>query len=470
MSTPVSTIASTLEAAFLRQRAAHFRDPFPNAAQRRAKLERLIQVLVTRQDEIASALDRDFGGRSKAEVRYAEILTSLRSLRHARRHLKQWMKSRPAPVPLPFQMARAWVMPQPLGVVGIVVPWNYPLYLTMGPLAAALAAGNRVMIKLSEFAPATSSVLASLFGEVFPDEVVTVVEGAAEVAKAFVRLPFDHLLFTGSAAVGRQVMSEASANLTPVTLELGGKSPVLLAADADLATAAGSIVHGKFLAAGQTCIAPDYVLVPAERIDECVRALQAEIEKQYPRAAENPDYTSVINQKQYARLTAYLDEARAAGVRIIETGAPRDRKLPPALVIDPPDRLRLMQEEIFGPILPIKPYRTLEDAIRYINERPGPLVLYLFTRNSQVMDNVLKRTTSGSVAINDTLLQIAIEDLPFGGVGASGMGHYHGLAGFETFSKLKPVFRRGGLSLAASLRAPYGRLHDRIMRFLIRWW
>lgn len=235
------------------------------------------------------------------------------------------MKSWPAPVPLPFQMARAWVMPQPLGVVGIVVPWNYPLYLTMGPLAAALAAGNRVILKLSEFAPATSSVLAALFVEAFPEEVVTVAEGDAEVAKAFVRLPFDHLLFTGSVAVGRQVMREASANLTPVTLELGGKSPVLLGADA---------------------------------------------------------------------------------------------------------------------ILPVKPYRTLEDAIRYINDRPRPLALYLFTRNSQVMDDVLKRTTSGGVAINDTLLQIAIEDLPAGGVGASGMGHYHGLFGFETFSKLKPVFRR----------------------------
>jgi len=470
LSAPVSANISILEAAFLRQRAAYFRDPYPNAAQRRAQLDRLIKTVLARQDEIASALDRDFGGRSKAEVRYAEILTSLRSLRHARRHLKQWMKSRPAPVPLPFQIARAWVMPQPLGVVGIVVPWNYPLFLTMGPIAAALAAGNRVMLKLSEFAPATSSVLAALFGETFPDEVVTVVEGDAEAAKAFVRLPFDHLLFTGSVAVGCQVMREASANLTPVTLELGGKSPVLVAADAELAAAAGSIVHGKFLAAGQTCIAPDYLLVPADRTEELVRALQAEIEKQYPRAAENPDYTSVINEKQYARLSTYLDEARAAGVRMVETGAPRGCKLPPTLVIDPPDHLRLMQEEIFGPILPIKPYRTLEDAIRYINERPRPLVLYLFTRNPQVMDDVLKRTTSGGVAINDTLLQIAIEDLPFGGVGASGMGHYHGLSGFETFSKLKPVFRRGGFSLAASLRAPYGRLHDRVMRFLIRWW
>jgi aldehyde dehydrogenase (NAD+)/coniferyl-aldehyde dehydrogenase len=382
------------------------------------------------------------------------------------------MKSRRAPVGLALQMARAWVMPQPVGVVGVVVPWNYPLFLTMGPVAGALAAGNRVMLKLPEYTPETSSVLARLFADCLGPEVVTVVEGDAEVAKSFVRLPFDHLLFTGSTVVGRQVMRAAAENLTPVTLELGGKSPVLLAPDADFSAAAGSIAFGKFLNAGQTCIAPDYALVPANRLDEFVAILQAEIERQYPRASTNRDYTSIINQKQFGRLEQYLAEAHAAGTRIIRMegeDSPAGRRILPTLVIDPPDQLRLMQEEIFGPILPVKPYQTLDDAIQYINERPRPLALYLYTGSSQVKDEVLKRTVSGGVSINDTLLHIAVEDLPFGGIGASGLGSYHGRTGFDTFSKLKPVFERRGFALGAMLRPPYGRLHDRVMSFMIRW-
>ena len=463
---------SFLEATFSGQRSAFAENPFPTALERRERLQRLIQALLARQDEIADALDRDFGGRCRTEVCYSEIFVSLQSLRHARRYVKQWMKERRAPVGLALQMARAWVMPQPVGLVGIVVPWNYPLFLTMGPIAGALAAGNRVMIKLPEFTPATSSVLARLFADCFSPDLVTVVEGDAEVAKAFVRLPFDHLLFTGSTAVGRQVMRAAADNLTPVTLELGGKSPVLLAPDADFSAAAGSITYGKFLNAGQTCIAPDYVLAPADRIEELVAILRAEIERQYPCAATNRDYTSIINLKQFGRLEQYLAEAQAVGTRIVRMqgeDAPAARRIPPTLVIDPPDQLRLMQEEIFGPILPVKPYQTLDEAIRYINQRPRPLALYLYTRSSQVKDEVLKRTVSGGVSINDTLLHIAVEDLPFGGIGASGLGSYHGQAGFDTFSKLKPVFERRGFALGALLRPPYGPLHDRVMRFLIRW-
>ena len=472
MSAHTIASVSSLELAFSRQRSAYAEDPYPTAPERRQRLQRLIQGILARQDEIADALDRDFGGRCRAEVRYAEIFVSLQSLRHARRHLKFWMKSRRAPVALALQMARAWVMPQPVGVVGIVAPWNYPLFLTMGPIAGALAAGNRVMLKLPEFTPSTSSVLARLFAECFTPDLVTAVEGDAEVAKAFVRLPFDHLLFTGSTAVGRQVMRAAADNLTPVTLELGGKSPVLLAPDADFAAAAGSLTYGKFLNAGQTCIAPDYVLAPANRIEELVAILRAEIEKQYPRATANRDYTSIINPKQFARLEQYLAEAHAAGTRIIRIegeGSPAERRIPPTLVIDPPDQLRLMQEEIFGPILPVKPYQNLDEAIQYINAHPRPLALYLYTGSSQVKDEVLKRTVSGGVSINDTLLHIAVEDLPFGGTGPSGLGSYHGQAGFDTFSKLKSVFERRGFAFGAVLRPPYGRLHDRMMRFLIRW-
>jgi len=467
-----SSTESSLDTAFARQRAAFASNPFPGAAERRLNLDRLIRVIVKRQDEIAAALDRDFGGRCRAEVRYSEIFVALQSLRHANRHVKAWMEPRPVPVGMALQRANAWVMPQPLGVVGIVVPWNYPVYLTVGPMASALAAGNRVMLKLPEFTPSTSSVLARLLAECFDQDVVSAMQGDADTAKAFVQLPFDHLLFTGSTAVGRQVMLAAAANLTPVTLELGGKSPLLLAPDANFSSAAGSIVFGKLLNAGQTCIAPDYALVPANRLEGFVAQLQTEIAKQYPRATENSDYTGIINEKQRSRLEAYLQEAHAAGTRVITIGpAPsgQDRKIAPALVIDPPDQLRLMQEEIFGPILPVKPYGSLDEAIAYINARPRPLALYLYTRSSSVIDEVLKRTISGGVSINDTLVHIAVEDLPFGGAGASGLGHYHGQAGFDTFSKLKSVFHRRGFALSAALRPPYGKLHDLTMRFLIRW-
>jgi len=439
---------------------------------RRLNLDRLIRVIVKRQDEIAAALDRDFGGRCRAEVRYSEIFVALQSLRYAKRRVKAWMEPRPVPVGVALQRANAWVMPQPLGVVGIVVPWNYPVYLTVGPLAGALAAGNRVILKLPEITPSTSSALARLLAECFDQNVVSVMQGDADTAKAFVQLPFDHLLFTGSTAVGRQVMLAAAANLTPVTLELGGKSPLLLAPDANFSSAAGSIVFGKLLNAGQTCIAPDYALVPANRLEEFVGRLQTEIGKQYPRATENSDYTDIINEKQRSRLEQYLQEAHAAGTRVITIGAApsgQDRKIAPTLVIDPPDYLRLMQEEIFGPILPVKPYGSLDEALAYINARPRPLALYLYTRSSSVIDEVLKRTISGGVSINDTLVHIAVEDLPFGGAGASGLGHYHGQAGFDTFSKLKSVFHRCGFALSAALHPPYGKLHDLTMRFLIRW-
>jgi coniferyl-aldehyde dehydrogenase len=472
MKAVASPAESPLETTFARHRAAFVRRPFPNAAERRLNLDRLIRTIVDHQDEIAAALDHDFGGRCRAEVRYSEIFVALQSLRHAKRHVKGWMEPRPMPVGMALQRARAWVMPQPLGVVGIVVPWNYPLYLTVGPLAGALAAGNRVMIKLPEFTPSTSSVLARLLTACFDEDVVSVIQGDADTAKAFVQLPFDHLLFTGSTSVGRQVMLAAAANLTPVTLELGGKSPLLLAPDANFSAAAGSIVFGKLLNAGQTCIAPDYALVPAHRLEQFVAQLQVEIAKQYPRATENSDYTGIINEKQRARLEAYLDEAHAAGTRVIAMGpepSGQDRKIAPTLVIDPPDHLRLMQEEIFGPILPVKPYGSLDEAISYINARPRPLALYLYTGSSSVIDEVLKRTISGGVSINDTLMHIGVEDLPFGGAGASGLGQYHGQAGFDTFSKLKPVFHRRGFALSAALRPPYGKLHDLTMRFLIRW-
>jgi coniferyl-aldehyde dehydrogenase len=372
------------------------------------------------------------------------------------------MAPRPRHVGWPLQPARAWVLPQALGVVGIIVPWNYPVFLSMAPLAGALAAGNRVMLKPSEYTPETSALLARIISETFSPDLVAVTLGDSTVGRAFAQLPFNHLLFTGATSVGRDVMRAAAEHLTPVTLELGGKSPALVAPDANLARAAADIVYGKLLNSGQTCIAPDYVLVPGASLRRFVEALRKAVERYYPDA----QYTSIINGKQHQRLLGYLEEAAARGVETITLNATRG--LAPTIFINPPDDLKVMREEIFGPILPLKTYDSIDQAITYVNQHERPLALYLFTRSQSTIDSVLTRTISGGVCINDTLLHIAAEDLPFGGVGASGMGHYHGQEGFDTFSKLKPVFRRRWLGLGRMLRPPHSRLHDWMRKILIR--
>jgi len=466
---PVSDSGSLIDL-LARQRAAFAARPYPPADERRANLTALLEVVLSRRDALAEAIDSDFGGRSKHEVMFSEIYVSVNNIRHARRHVKRWMARRRRPVGWPMQIARAFILPQPLGVAGIIAPWNYPVFLTIGPLAAALAAGNRVMLKLSEHTPRTSALLAKMLAETFSPDHVTAIQGDSSVGRSFASLPFDHLLFTGSTAVGREVMRAASENLTPVTLELGGKSPAIIAPDADLDRAAADIVYGKLLNAGQTCIAPDYVLVPAGALRPFVECVRKAIEKHYPDPA-SAEYTSIISDRQYQRLMSYLDEARNRGTEIVPFGTvppAASRKISPALVLDPPDSLSLMREEIFGPILPVKPYSSIEQAIAYINEQPRPLALYLFTKDTRLIDTILIRTTSGGVCVNDTLLHVAVEDLPFGGVGASGMGRYHALEGFETFSQLKPVFERGWFGLGRTLRPPYTRMHEWMERILIR--
>jgi len=461
---------TSLDALFARQRAAFAAHPYPSAAERRANLTLLLDTVLKRRDALAEAIGEDFGGRSKHEVMFSEIYVSVNSIRHARRNVQRWMRRRPRPVAWPMQIARAFVMAQPLGVVGIIAPWNYPVFLSMGPLAAALAAGNRIMLKPSEYTPRTSALLAEMISETFSPDHVTVVAGDSDVGRAFAALPFDHLLFTGSTAVGRDVMRAASEHLTPVTLELGGKSPAIIAADADLDRAAGDIVYGKFLNAGQTCIAPDYALVPADMLRSFADRMGKAISKHYPDPASG-EYTAIINEKQYRRIASYVEEARASGAEVIQFGGggtPAGRKFPPTLVLNPPDSLALMREEIFGPILPVKPYSSIDEAIEYINARPRPLALYLFTKSTGLVDDILKRTVSGGVSVNDTLLHVAVDELPFGGVGASGMGHYHAQEGFDTFSKLKPVFERGWFGLGRTLRPPYTRLHEWMERILIR--
>jgi coniferyl-aldehyde dehydrogenase len=450
--------ASELDHLFTRQRQAYAANPLPVVGQRLQWLKSLGELLLGEQETLIAAISQDFSNRSADETRLAELMPSLLGIKDARRHLKQWMKPSRRRVGLAFQPASARVVYQPLGVVGIIVPWNYPLFLAVGPMIGALAAGNRVMLKLSESTPATGELLKRLFARVFPEDLVAVVLGEAEVGMAFSSLPFDHLLFTGSTSVGRHVMRAAAENLTPVTLELGGKSPAIVSADVPLKDAAERIAFGKTLNAGQTCVAPDYVLVPHDRVEGFVEAYTQTVRAFYPTLADNPDYTAIINERQLARLNDYLEDARSKGARVIslfEQG--QGRRLPFSLLLDVSDEMSVMQDEIFGPLLPIVPYTDLAEALAYINHRPRPLALYYLGYDKGEQKRVLEQTHSGGVCLNDTLLHVAQDDLPFGGVGPSGMGHYHGREGFMTFSKAKGVFIKQRFNAARLIYPPYGK-------------
>jgi aldehyde dehydrogenase (NAD+)/coniferyl-aldehyde dehydrogenase len=457
-----------LRPAFELQRQARAKNPFPSARERRENLNRLRRVLIGRQEDLARSIHEDFGGRSRMEVLLSEVFVSVHALRHAAAHVEDWMRERPASLDWPLQPGRAYVMPQPAGVVGGISSWNYPVFVSIAPMAGALAAGNRVMLKPSEFTPRTSALLAAMMADTFSADHVTVCQGDAETGKAFASLPFDHLIFTGSTAVGKEIMRAAAENLTPLTLELGGKSPAIVAEGANLSRAAADIAYGKLLNAGQTCIAPDYALVPKASRARFVEAFREAAGKLYPGATSNPDYTSIIDDRQFSRLHGYVDEARAAGVETVELSEGRPKRFAPTLLLDPPEHLRVMREEIFGPILPVVSYAEIDDAISYVNARPKPLSLYLFASSERIVDRVLKETAAGGVCVNDTLVHIVAENLPFGGVGASGFGAYHGQAGFDACSRLKPVFRRQGTGLGVSLRPPYGRVHEWMRRILIR--
>ena len=467
MDTPVA--ANDLNAILARLRAAHQRAT-PDYAQRMDDLARLRAAYQPRVEEFAKATSADFGRRSRHESLLSDGMTVLNEIDHLRRHLRGWMQARRAAADWLFAPARTEVRYQPLGVVGIIAPWNYPVNLALKPLAAAVAAGNHVMLKPSEHTPRTSALLQQLLADVFPAERVATVLGGPDVAAAFAALPFDHLFFTGSTAVGRKVMAAAAPNLTPVTLELGGKSPVIVAPDYPIATAVDRIAAGKFLNAGQTCIAPDYVLLPRSAIPDFVGEMQKYISARYPDLAANPDYSSIVNPAQYARLRGYLDQAQAAGAKIIEL-APGDtgqRVLPPTLVLDAREDLALMQEEIFGPILPLVAVASVDAAIDYINARPRPLSLYHFDNDKARTQRVLERTIAGGVSINDTVMHFAQSDLPFGGVGPSGMGHYHGREGFLTFSKQKPVLYQARWTSMKFMRPPYRGMADFLVKFLTR--
>jgi coniferyl-aldehyde dehydrogenase len=457
-----------------RQRRAFQDVGAPSYDQRRADISRLRDALKRRAAAFAEAVSDDFGVRARQETLLADVWPSLQAAHHALRHLRGWMKPRHVPVGLELMPSRARILSQPLGVVGIIAPWNYPVLLALSPLIGALAAGNRVMLKPSELTPRTSDLLAAMLGELFPQEQVAVVLGGPDVGAAFASLPFDHLFFTGSTAVGRRVMQAAAQNLTPVTLELGGKSPCVVGPDADLEQAALRIANGKLFSAGQTCIAPDYALVPRDKLESFVSAFVAAAKKLYPTLRANPDYTSIATPGHYARLVGALAEAREAGARVVaiapagEGDMAAERKIAPTLLIDPPDDLILMRDEIFGPILPVKTYDKLDGAIAFINARPRPLALYYFGAHAESRDLVLSRTISGGVTVNETLSHIVVEDLPFGGVGPSGTGAYHGEDGFRVFSHRRGVFMQGPVDTKMLMRPPYGRLFAATIGFLMR--
>jgi acyl-CoA reductase-like NAD-dependent aldehyde dehydrogenase len=457
-----------------RMKAAQRAAGTPSANERVAALDRLEKALLARKDALADAISRDFGHRSKHETLAAEVFVVVSEIRHARAHLREWMRSQPRDVGLAFLPATAEVVLQPLGVVGIISPWNYPVQLALAPLVGALAAGNRAILKPSELVPETAAALAALVAEAFAPDRVTVVTGGADVGEAFTRLPFDHLVFTGSTRVGKVVMRAAAENLVPVTLELGGKSPTLVGKGISARAAAEKVMAGKCFNAGQTCVAPDYALVPREELTAFVAECEAAVGRMYPTLASNPDYTSIVNDRHYGRLRGYLDEARDRGAKVVEINPAREtldpakRKLAPTLVVDPPEDLAVMQEEIFGPILPIKTYATLDEAIGFVNDRPRPLALYYLGYDEDETSRVVSRTVAGGMCINETMIHVGVDDLPFGGVGPSGMGHYHGQEGFETFSKKKSVFRQSRLSGSALLRPPFGRAIELLLKLLIR--
>ena len=461
-----SDVQSRLNAILAKQRAAHLKEGPPGAEKRIEWLDRAIALLVGHKDSIADALREDFGHRSVHATLLTDVSGSIAPLKHARAHVKSWMKRerrKLTPAILGVFGARAWIDYQPKGVVGVISPWNFPVNLTFTPLAGIFAAGNRTMIKPSEFTPRTSELMERMFRSAYDETEVAVVTGGPEVGGAFSRLAFDHLLFTGATSIAYHVLRAAAENLVPTTLELGGKSPVVVGSSADMALAARRVMMGKTLNAGQICLAPDYVLVPKERRGEFAAAADQAVKAMYPTLKDNPDYTSVINQRHYDRLTGYLDDAKAKGAELIELNPAREdfrqqpfHKIPPTLVLDPTDDMAIMKDEIFGPLLPVKTYGRVDEAIEYVNAHARPLGLYYFGADADEQAKVLSRTTSGGVTVNDVVMHVSMEDLPFGGIGPSGMGAYHGIDGFRTFSHARAVFQQTKTDVTAMMRPPYG--------------
>lgn len=460
----------SLTTIFEAQKSAYKRNPYADATLRKYRLNRLDEMLQKYEQPFADAIAKDFGTRTIDETRFLDVFTSFAGIRHARKKVKSWMKPQRRPVSLLFQPAKARILYQPLGVVGIVVPWNYPLYLALGPMVCAMAAGNHVMVKMSESTPLFGQCFQQACQEFFNEDEVCIVNGGIDVAVEFTQLDFDHLLYTGSTAVGKKVMAAAAENLTPVTLELGGKSPTIVDTQCDLVKAVQRIVIGKLVNAGQTCVAPDYVLLPESLLEPFIEQAKIAAEHYYP-DWKNQDYTSIINDKEYQRQLQMVDELKG-GFRIepLLSGDDIDhaRKVCPRIVVNPDSHCISVQQEIFGPLLPVITYRHISEAINYVNQGERPLALYVFSQNKNTIKQILTQTHSGGVAVNDCLLHVAQEELPFGGIGPSGMGHYHGKEGFVTFSKAKSIFYQSRINGASLLTPPYKGFTRKLLALLTR--
>ncbi|MGB6137971.1 MAG: coniferyl aldehyde dehydrogenase [Shewanella sp.] len=455
------------------QRSRYLSQPAPSYQSRVNKLTQLKLALLDNQQAIIDALNQDYGHRSSNDTVISDIMPCVNNINYTIKHLKSWMKPSRRHAGMLLSPSKVSVQYQPLGVIGIIVPWNFPIMLSIGPLVTAIAAGNGAMLKMSEFTPATNAVLRQLLATVFDASEVTIVEGEAEVAAEFSSLPFDHILFTGSTVVGRHVMRAAAENLTPVTLELGGKSPAIIAPDMSIDTAVERLIFGKCLNAGQICVAPDYVLCPADKVDAFIAAYRARFNKMYPDFVNNQDYGNVINDRQYQRLLNVLEDAKAKGAKVISaTDDPistDSRKLATQLITETTDDMLLMQDEIFGPLLPIISYKNVSEAIGYVNRGHRPLALYIMSFDDTTQQHILQQTHSGGVCINDTVFHVAADDAPFGGIGPSGMGHYHGKEGFLTFSHAKTVLNSGKINTGIFVHPPYGGVIQRLlMKFFLR--
>jgi coniferyl-aldehyde dehydrogenase len=470
-----SPAQGALDDAFHRMFERSRTTPAPTLAERLDRLSRLRAAVSDNEKRFEAAISADFGHRCATETAIAETLLVLGEIKHATKHLKKWMAPQRIATALQFAPARNRLMPQPLGVVGIIAPWNYPLQLTLAPAVGALAAGNRVMIKPSELVPRFSALLREVIAAKFDATEMLVTGIEDDIAQAFSSLPFDHLIFTGSTRVGRLVAEAAGRNLTPVTLELGGKSPAIIDRSADLAEAAARIAYGKLLNAGQTCIAPDYALVPEASLQDFAGRLEGQMRRMFGTDPANGDYTSIVSDRHYARLEGLVADAAAKGATIMQPAKPDDpawkskRKFPPTIILNATPDMTVMQEEIFGPVLPVLGYKEASEPIAYINRHDRPLALYWFGKDDAARDEVLARTVSGGVTVNDCLFHFAQVNQPMGGIGASGTGAYHGEWGFKALSKLKPVFYRSAFNRLADLYPPYGakiaRL-EKLMRFM----
>jgi coniferyl-aldehyde dehydrogenase len=473
-------IETQMKATLDQQREAYLKEGVVSAATRIDRLERGIDALIKYQGKIVEAVNADFTCRPREVSLLTDVGASITAMKHSKKHVRKWMKTEKRPTMFPLNLfgGRSRIEYQPLGVVGIIAPWNFPISMVFSPLAGVLAAGNRAMIKPSEFTPATSAVIAEMVAEAYDPKEVAIFDGGPEVGQAFSGQAFDHLIFTGATSIARHIMAAASRNLVPLTLELGGKSPVVISRSADIEKSLGRIMLGKTLNAGQICLAPDYLLVPEEKLHEVIAAAQKAVTQMYPKLLDNQQYTSVINERHYQRLNGYLAEAEERGQKIIPINPAGEDfgqqqgtlKIPPTLIPEPADDLKMMDEELFGPLLPIRTYREFEETIDYVNAKPRPLAAYYFGADKQEENAFVSRTTSGGVCINDVIMHVMQEELPFGGVGPSGMGAYHGFKGFQTFSHAKSVYRQPGINIAklGGMLPPYGKATESTIKMQLK--